>query len=43
MQIEFGFECKMVKFGVAFEQFKFDIAAYGSKEVIRLGRHGLGW
>jgi hypothetical protein len=25
VQIEFGFECKVIEFGIAFEQFEFDV------------------
>lgn len=39
--IEFGRERKMIEFGVAFEQFEFDVTTQGRKEMGGLGRHGL--
>ena len=42
LQVQFGFERKMIEFGVAFEQFQFDIPAQGGEEMIGLGRHRLG-
>lgn len=41
--IEFGFEGKMVHMGGAFQQFEFEVATQGAKEVVGLCDHGLRW
>jgi len=38
VQIQFGLECKVIEFGIAFEQFEFDITTQSRKEMI-----GLSW
>jgi len=38
VQVQFGFESKVIELGVAFEQFQFDIPAQGSREMMGLGR-----
>ena len=42
MQVQFGFERKVIEFGIAFEQFEFNVPAQGSKEMIGLGCDRLG-
>ncbi|MCC6300356.1 MAG: hypothetical protein IT314_13765 [Anaerolineales bacterium] len=42
MQVQFGFEGKVIEFGVAFEQFQFDIPAQGGEEMVGLGCDRLG-
>ena len=41
-QIKFRLERKVIEFGVAFEQFEFDVPAQRGKEVIRLGHYRVG-
>ena len=40
-QIQFGLESKVIEFGIAFEQFEFDVTAQRRKEMVGLSRHGL--
>ena len=42
MQVQFGFERKVIEIGIAFEQFQFDVPAQGSEEMICLGCDRLG-
>lgn len=42
VQVQFRLECKVIEFGVAFEQFEFDVTAQSRKEMIGLSYHRLG-
>lgn len=41
-QIELRLECKVIEFGVAFEQFEFDVTTQSGEEMIGLRHDRLG-
>ena len=42
MQVWFGLDCKVIEFGIAFEQLQFDVPTQGGEEMIRLSCDRLG-
>jgi hypothetical protein len=42
LQVQFGFEGKVIEMSVAFEQFELNISTQGGEEMVGLGGHGLG-